>query len=1032
MALSIQLLGGFSVQLNQHPLNLANIARLQVLLAYLALRTNCPTSRSQIAFQLWPDSSEKQALTNLRKLLYHLRQELPEGLQLMEMNARQLWLREAEDIRVDLVAFEAALESATRYRKQNQHQAEQVALQQAMELYLGDLLPGCYEDWLISEREQERQKFIYAADRLIALLEHGRAYRDAIQVAERRLRADSLSEEAYRRLIRLYALSGDRAAALNVYHTCAETLSAQLGVEPDETTFQLYKCLFQKIDEAESPAPPFMQPLVGREAEWKALLSVWQQANVSGIRLHILRGEAGIGKTRLAEEFLLWAKRQGLATAGAVCYESGSGGSFAPLAAWLRTRPMHHLTSHQRREVGRILPDLLAEGDATPTVMSEVWQQIGFFDALSQALLGSEHSLLLLLDDMQWCDRDTLNWLEYLIRTQPGAKVLILATLREGESVDRTPERSLFSLLRRQERLSESNLARLNAEQTVALATSIAGINVNETEIFRESEGVPLFIVEIARSGQYPPQAEWVGLKAFTPRMQATLAGRFERLAEPSRLLAQTIAAIGCECGLSLISEVAGMPEAEAMLALDELWQRRIVRETGRGKYYFSHERLGEAALLDLSPVRLRWLHLQAARALEHRGEDHGLVAVHYIEAGETSQAAVAFRKAAQHAVSLFALEEARNLVERALVLDAHPGYEIHELNGNILNLMGLLYQANEAYGRALVACRAADWQAQARLHRQILNCVRRLDYNSARNAYQQGSADLLRSPQKDAVYWEEWLELHLSWMQANYFATNTGEVERVLQVMEKPLARWGTLLQKIQYRHNVLLHDLLVHRFTATAEQVIIARQNVDMARALHSPFQLAEYLSSLGFIAFMAEDFDESKQAYQESLAVAETHHLYNIMERCYAYLSLLYRRLRQPDLASNILEHLARTLEQTNLGVYLIFVTAQRSWLAYLSGDVETARAKAHEALKGWGQEKMQYPLQWAARMTLLVLSVQGQRWGQAGEQAQALLQPDQQRLSQAMIAALQAALDSGELEMPERWQDVIATAKLEGYL
>lgn len=1031
MDLSIQLLGGFGIQIDQRPLNLAHPTRMQLLLAYLALHPYYPTPRSQAAFQLWPDSSEKQALTNLRKLLHRLRQDLPEGLQLLEMNARQLWLRETADVRVDLLAYGAALEAAARFRKQNQTNAEQDSLQQALALYLGDLLPGCYEDWLIAEREQARQNFINAADRLAALLEERRCYREAIQVSERRLRADPLSEEGYRHLIQLHALNGDRAAALGVYHNCADTLAAKLGVEPDEATRQLYKHLFHTVEPPKSPATPLTHPLVGREVEWKALMYAWKQARV-GIHMHVLRGEAGIGKTRLAEEFLLWAQRQGLATASAVCYESCPGNAFAPLAAWLRARPLHQLTSHQQREIGRILPELLTEGDAGPTPISEGWQQIVFFDSLSQALLGSGQSLILLLDDLQWCDRDTLDWLKYLIRTWSGAKSLIVATLREGESADPEQEVRLFDFLRQQDRLSESSLPRLDAEQSAALAASIAGSGIPETTIFRESEGLPLFIVEMARSGLDADPAERVSLKAFSPRLQATLARRLVRLSEPARLLAQAIAVLGRECGLALILSVAGMEETKAILALDELWQRRIVRETMTGKYYFSHERLSEAALLDLSPVRCRWLHLQAARALEQNEEDYGLAAWHYAEAGETKRAAQAFSKAAQHAANLFALAEARILIERALVLEDRPRYEMHELNGDIFNLMGLLHKASEAYFQALIACRAADWQAQARLHRRILNCVSRVDYDSARNAYQQGLAALLKATRRGAAYWGEWLELHLSWMRSNYFAANTGEFERILQIMEKPLERWGTLLQKIQYRHNVLLHALIVQRFNATAEQVHIARQNAAVARDLHSPFQLAEYLSSLGFIAFIAKDFEQSKQAFQESLAIAEKYRLYNILERCYAYLSMVYRRQKQPDQVRDILDRLAQILAHTNQHVYVMLVIAQRAWLAYLSGAMAEAHSQAGEALKGWNQEKVPYPLLWTARMILLAVAVQDQRWEQAGEEVRALLQPGQQRLSPVMMAALQKALDGGEQEAPGRWQQAVAAAKVEGYL
>lgn len=1032
MEISIQLLGGFGVQLNQRPLKLAHIARLQLLLAYLALRQKHPTPRAQAAFQLWPDSSEKQALTNLRKLLHHLRQELPPELQLLDPHSQQIGLCLADNIQVDLVEFGNALELAARYKRENQSEAELVALQQAVARYTGDFLPACYEDWLIPEREELRQKFIHACDRLADVLEERRLYQDAIQIAERRLRSDPLSEQGYRRLIHLHALNDDRASALGVYHNCAETLSAQLGVEPDEATHQLYRQLFHKVTPSESPASYITQPLVGRESEWKDMIAAWQQTMAGGMHLHILRGESGIGKTRLAEEFLLWAKRQGLITAGATCYENSPGNSFAPLIAWLRAVPLHQLESHQRREVGRILPELLKESDIAPAPMSEGWQQIWFFEALSQALLGSQQPLILLLDDMQWCDRDTLDWLKYLLRTQPEAKILILATLREEDCPELTPITSLNNLMHLQGRLSESNLSRLNTRQTATLAASIRGREIPDDILFRESEGVPLFIIEMARSDLDTTQAERSSSKTLSPRLQATLASRLERLNEPARRLAQVIATLGREYGLQQISAVAGITESEAILALDELWQKRVVRETGMGKYGLSHELLSEVALVDLSPVRRRWLHLQAGRALEQVGEDLALVARHYAEAGEYSRAAQAYSKAARHAANLFALEEAHDLLKRAFELEKNPDYVMHELNGDILSLMGLLQQASEAYGQALVACQSADWQAQARLHRRILNCLRRIDYNGARNAYQQGSADLLKAPQQDAAFWEEWLELHLSWIQANYFAMNTSEVERVLQSMEKPLEHWGTALQKIQHRHHILLQHLLLHRFTATSEQVTIACQNVAMARSLHSPYQLAEYLSSLGFIAFMAEDFEQSRQAYQESLEVAEAHHLYHIMERCYAYLSLVYRRQKQPEHAGEILGRLTSVLEKTNLHVYRMLVTAQRAWIAYLLGDFESAYSQADEALRGWAGETAPYPLQWPAGMILLALDVQEQRWIQASERACVLLHPSQQMLSTGMQSALQAALDCKQPLAAACWQQAVTTAKLEGYL
>ncbi len=132
---------------------------------------------------------------------------------------------------------------AERARRLNDTTAEQAALEIAIDLCKGDLLLGLYDDWLIRERLHDRS--IQAMDRLIALLEIRQHYRDAILYAQRLLQTDKLREAAYRTLIRLHALNNDRAAALNIYHICAETLSNALGVEPDVSTRELYEHLLK-------------------------------------------------------------------------------------------------------------------------------------------------------------------------------------------------------------------------------------------------------------------------------------------------------------------------------------------------------------------------------------------------------------------------------------------------------------------------------------------------------------------------------------------------------------------------------------------------------------------------------------------------------------------------------------------------------------------------------------------------------------------------------------------------------------------
>ena len=166
------------------------------------------------------------------------------------------------------------------------------------------------------------------------MLEEQRDYPAAIRSAQRLLRHDPLHEATYRRLIRLHALNGDRAGALRVYHTCTTVLQRELDVEPSAATREAYEQLLgaESRPSPAAPATTAFSPLVGREREWAQMLRAWRAVAAGGApHVVMLRGEAGIGKTRLAEELLQWAARQGIASASARCYAAEGELAYAPV-----------------------------------------------------------------------------------------------------------------------------------------------------------------------------------------------------------------------------------------------------------------------------------------------------------------------------------------------------------------------------------------------------------------------------------------------------------------------------------------------------------------------------------------------------------------------------------------------------------------------------------------------------------------------------------------------------------------------------
>ncbi|MAT99733.1 MAG: hypothetical protein CL608_21545 [Anaerolineaceae bacterium] len=319
-SLAIILFGEFSlIPVNKTAVNFSGDRPIS-LLAYLLLHRNTTVSRQHLAFTLWPDSSDTQARANLRNLLYTLRQTLPNADTFLLADSLTLQWRSDAPFSLDVAEFEAALaatETAVSPTDKIAH------LGTAVSLYTGDLLLGNYDDWIIPLREELRQSYLDALRQLVLLLEQQPDYRAAARYGQRLLQQDPLDETAYVQLMRLHALSGDRAGVRRVYDTCVTTLRRELDVEPAPTTQAAYEQLIrleapatavvtatptpvvaanQPVENPPAPSRPRPLPLpptpfIGREAE---LAHLAEMLSDPACRLLTIVGPGGIGKTRLA------------------------------------------------------------------------------------------------------------------------------------------------------------------------------------------------------------------------------------------------------------------------------------------------------------------------------------------------------------------------------------------------------------------------------------------------------------------------------------------------------------------------------------------------------------------------------------------------------------------------------------------------------------------------------------------------------------------------------------------------------------
>lgn len=1056
--LRVTLLGEFRIQYHDATINDVNTPRLQSLLAYLLLHHDIPQTRSHLAFLFWPDTSEVQARTNLRNLLHHLRHALPDADKYLVSSGSSVYWRTDSQFTLDVNQLQVALAQVSNGMKEN--------LEVALELYKGDLLPGCYDDWVIPYREALRQSFTNTLEMLIQITETERNYRKAISLAERLLRYDPLSEGAYRTLIRLHAMHGDRAAALRTYHVCATVLHRELGVTPSISTRTAYEQLLNTEVIPTQPLPQVASfaALIGRNNEWSHMLERWHAAvSGEGPQVLFLSGEAGIGKTRLLEELQQWALRQGIQCSYARCYAAEGQLAFAPIVDWLRAHPLPFLEDAWLSEVARLLPEVLSHHPKLqkPAALLENWQRQILFEGLSRALLGSKGSTLLIMDDLHWCDHDSLEFLHFLLRFDQSARLLIVGTYRPEEVGPSHTLQQILQALRVSGQATELEMVPLNELETGTLAEQILGKSL-ETEaairLYQETEGNPLFVVETVRAGlvnafrkelKEENQERSTQAVILPRKVRSVLEARLAQLSAPAADLAKLAAVIGRAFNTNLIQKASGLEEHCLVQVLDELWQHHIIRESGMDAYDFSHDKLREVAYQSMSSARKRLLHRQVAEALENLSPQalnpiSQQLAAHYEQAGLDDKAIVYYLRAAQVARQVFANTDAVNLLQHGLKLSQEAALvdwipQLWEEMGDVNTLMVKHEDALNSFQSALDSLNVANPQHQARLLRKMSEVKReqRL-YLDALDLCSRADV-VLGDPKEDDsnfLWWEGWLEVQVEKIWAYYWLANWQEMDALVFNLEPLVQSHASPSSHLRFLLASCLMNLRKFRYVVSDKMLEHSKEALKLSSDYGSLRTKLDCQFELGFLHLWRRELDAAQEALYKALEGATNAKILPLWVLSLTYLTVVFRFMGQLDAVSDFSHRAGEMAQDAHMPDYVATALANQAWIAWRNGNLPETKKLGEQALVIWQQSPLVYPFQWMALFPLIAAAHGQEREDEVGLYIHALLEHTQQILPDPLNHMLKTTNQSKrtgfEGEAQNYLDQVLTLSKTLGYL
>ena len=875
--LIIYLFGGVRLEYGGAHLDIPQRESLLRLLVHLLLEADHPLARKTLAFSLWPDSSESDALANLRRHLHLIRNMLPQDLsELLVISPRTITWKSSPLCWVDVREFENSADDLA-------------GMERAAALYRGDLAHGLNaNDFILARRENLRNQHHAVLKKLAQLCKDRKDYERGLAWIRKLSALEPWDEEVIRLQMTLEVLAGQRPAAIATYQALIKSLRDELGTLPLPETMALYTDILNNRLLQEHPSRELVEAsaaFISRQVELGQMKEILGGLAIGHGRIVFISGKAGVGKTHFLQETLrrflepttgrlFWGNCQpDEQQLGSLPYSPWRKilTAAAPILAHSNELPLEWLNW-----LLPLVPDLvvLRYGLSAPSQpdakeLRAALRQIFHF-------LTIQAPLILVMEDLHWADDASLDLLAELGETCYSLPLLLLVTHRSDEQSQHLLQ--VKNSLRRQRCSHEINLLPFTPVETRMFIEHSMNEQLVDAHLIEEisaySQGLPLLLREAVDSLLDTHQMQTAG--HTPPSLRASLRIRLEQLEIETRRLLEAAAVLGFSFLHSELQAMNSQQPASFAAALDKLLARKFLldaRSTTAEDYAFSHQLIYEIILAEISPAQVVALHAQAGSALEqvHEGRKGYAIqiALHYEKGGVPLKAAHHWLLHAQEVADISAFEQALELTDHAVALVKGQSLEARQLLAQaalqrvrISHYRGETEEALSHFEPALALCREFP-----SIYYKALSEYANMLYARDRWAegYQVASqAATLAHAGRD----HEAEAQALNWCAlCNMMMGNTKEAVRDLEIAR-------IRLEEIQKTNSTLYVQSLNHLGTALvfiqeyARAVEMLEKTVTQARAAGLKRLQGAALTMLGQVALNRGQYKESIRIYSESI--------------------------------------------------------------------------------------------------------------------------------------------------------------------